>query len=453
MTGLSPNELAARYAKPLRQHIKEMRYADTMKRRICVMALMVVPACDGVADRGDSLRDGLGSVEVPADPVVENVGEGLWDGVAPWDIREAFTIGTVSGSAPYEFARIGSIDVDRDGNIFVWDLGHRRVRKFDNSGRFLLEMGADGGGPGEFSLSASGRVIGLGGMALVGDSLVVVHDPWAWKLVYFDKSGEVRRDVSLQDLSPPGSIIARRSHVLSDLGGGWLLLEHRNGYGSGKLKSPSDGQHALVRIATDGTDRDSLVVYPQERSIHVWFDDRNGEFFPKPFPAQWHWTVGPAGQIAFGFGGTYEITVYTESWEPDARMTRAVTPRAVTNADISDFRRRFPFGGGTDSLSPILRRFAEGVLRSLEMPETWPYFDDLVYDGVGRLWVRRPPSRGDLVAEWDVFDAELRYLGAVELPSDLVVLKITRDRIYSRVQDELGVHFVKVHQLFAADTS
>ena len=157
-----------------------------MKRRIYVMALMLVPACDGVADRGDSLRDGLGSVEVPADPLVENVGEGLWDGVAPWDIREAFTIGTVNGPAQYEFARIGSVDVDRDGNIFVLDLGHRRVRKFDNRGRFLLEMGADGGGPGEFSLSAPGRVIGLGGMTLVGDSLVVVHDPWAWKLVYFD---------------------------------------------------------------------------------------------------------------------------------------------------------------------------------------------------------------------------------------------------------------------------
>ena len=122
-----------------------MRYAETMKLRICVMALMLVPACDRVTHRGDSLRDGVRLVEAQAALVVENVGGGLWDGVAPWDIREAFTIGTVNGSAQYEFARIGSVDVDRAGNIFVWDLGHRRVRKFDNRGLFLIEMGADGG--------------------------------------------------------------------------------------------------------------------------------------------------------------------------------------------------------------------------------------------------------------------------------------------------------------------
>lgn len=428
-----------------------MRYADTMKLRICVMALMLVPACDRVTHRGDSLRDGVRLVEAQAVLVVENVGEGLWDGVAPWDIREAFTIGTVSGSAPYEFARIGSIDVDRNGNIFVWDLGHRRVRKFDNRGRFLREMGADGGGPGEFSLSASGRVIGLGGMALVGDSLVVVHDPWAWKLVYFDKSGEVRRDVSLQDLSPPGGILARRSHVLSDLGGGWLLLEHRNPYGSGKFASPSDGQHVLVRVTTDGTDRDTLVVYDQEDVIHQWLDDRHGEFFPKPFPARWYWTVGPAGQIAFGHGSKYEVTIYASSWDPRARMIRRIGPREITNVDIADFRRSFPFGGGLDSLSPDLRRVAATVLRNLEIPETWPFFDDLVYDDVGRLWVRRPPRRDDAEVEWDIFDVELRYLGSVRLPSNLVVLKITTDRIYSRMADDLHVHFVKVYEIFPAD--
>ena len=180
---------------------------------------------------------------------------------------------------------------------------------------------------------------------------------------------------------------------------------------------------------------------------------RHAESFPKPFPARWHYAVGPVGQIGFGHGGTYEITVYTQSWEASASMTRPVIPRRVTNADIDNFRRRFPFGGGMDRLQPRMRRLAATILGDLEIPDFWPFFDELIYDSVGRLWVRRPVRREDAVAEWDVFDAELRYLGAVQLASDLVVLKITGDRIYSRVQDDLGVHFVKVHELLAGDAS
>lgn len=422
-----------------------------MRLRTSVVALsyvtLLTAGCDLSVREDSSQPDHPSRVEQQALRVVENVGEGRWAGAAPWDIREALTIGTVNGPAPYEFFHISDIEVDVEGNIYVLDMRLRRVRKYTSTGRFLVEMGADGGGPSEFKRDPTGL---LGGMALVSDSFVVVHDPWAWKFVYFDRRGAFHHDVSLQHLPPPGNIRARLSYRLAELGRGWLLMSHKQPYGSGLLRTAIDGQYALVRVAADGSARDTLVTYYQDDDIVRSLDDRHSEFFPKPFPARWHWAVGPGGQIAFGHGGEYEITVYTAFWEPKARTTRAVTPREVTDADIADFHRRFPFGSGMDALSPRWRRLAASVLADFEFPASWPFFDRLVYDTVGRLWVRRPARPADAEHEWDVFDTELRYLGVMRLPSDLRVMKITRDRIYSIVRDELGVFYVKVHQLFPA---
>lgn len=83
-------------------------------------------------------------------------------------------------------------------------------------------------------------------------------------------------------------MLDRISDRLADPEGGWLLFEHRGSDGSGKMKSTSDGQHALVRVAAHGLARDTLVAYYQDDAIHHWVDDFHAESFPKPFPARWH---------------------------------------------------------------------------------------------------------------------------------------------------------------------
>ena len=399
-----------------------------MSRRIGVLLicglLAVLSGCPGSTDRGDDEADGA---------------------APPWTIREITTIGAVAGDEAYEFSRIGTVDVDRAGNIYVLDVGLRRVRKFSESGRFLAEMGADGGGPGEFSPGPN-AALSVGGMALVGDSMLVVHDPWDWTLALFDRAGESLDDVRLL-VPPPAPFYTRRSLRLADLGNGWIVIHFARWYGSGAARSASDGEHTLVRVALDGTRSDTLLTFRHDDVIFRSLDERRGELFGKPFPARWSWDVGPSGQIAVGQGGRYEITVHDREGRIAGRLRRVVDAPPVSRADVSRFRSRFPFGGGMRDLTPEERRVASQVLDELEFPATWPFFDDLKYDRAGRLWVRRHPVRDDDEAEWDIFDNGLGYLGSARLPRVLTVHRITDDRIYGTVRDSNDVDFVKVFAL------
>ena len=43
-----------------------------------------------------------------------------------------------------------SIDIDKDGNVYVTDTGNDRIQKFTSDGKFILKWGEEGNGDGEF---------------------------------------------------------------------------------------------------------------------------------------------------------------------------------------------------------------------------------------------------------------------------------------------------------------
>jgi hypothetical protein len=338
--------------------------------------------------------------------------------------------------------------VDSAGNIYVWDAGLRRVRKYSEDGRFLVQMGGDGGAPHEFSRSPnSGAALPLGGMALLGDSLVLIHDPWAPKLVFFDTDGDFHHDVPLHRMVQAARLLERISRRVHDLGGGFVLLYHQSPFGSRQHARPWDGQHALVRLSVDASSLDTLTTLAQRAVTHRWLNDRRGESFPNPFAREWRWAVSAEGRIAIGDGSMSAIAIHDRSWNRTTELRRDLPARPVTQADASSFRASFPHGSGVDSLPPGIRRLAADVLDELEIPTTWPFFDRLQYDDAGRLWVRRPPGRGDVTARWDVFDESLVHVATAVVPNDMMVMEIAGDRIYSLYRDQLDIHFVRVHQI------
>ena len=43
-----------------------------------------------------------------------------------------------------------SIDIDKDGNVYVTDTGNDRIQKYNSDGKFILKWGGEGVGDGEF---------------------------------------------------------------------------------------------------------------------------------------------------------------------------------------------------------------------------------------------------------------------------------------------------------------
>jgi hypothetical protein len=78
-----------------------------------------------------------------------------------------------------------------------------------------------------------------------------------------------------------------------------------------------------------------------------------------------------------------------------------------------------------------------------------PYFDDLLTDAVGRIWLRsyRLPWEGDAPQVWNVFEADGRSIARIELPGSLRVMHLGKDHVTGVVRDELEVEYVVVYRI------
>jgi DNA-binding beta-propeller fold protein YncE len=153
--------------------------------------------------------------------------------------------------------------VDATGNVYVQDVFHHRIVKFDAQGRVLARWGSEGSGPGQFVfLHPTGRWTGA--LAVAPDGTLYVAD-YSGRVQHFDGDGRHLGEWGSnmigagQILHPSGMAIdgsgriyiadADRHRIQVFDGVGTLLVAWgRNGHGPGELNSP----HSLA-IAPDGS--------------------------------------------------------------------------------------------------------------------------------------------------------------------------------------------------------
>ena len=85
------------------------------------------------------------------------------------------------GQGPGEFRDPRHVAIDKDGNVFVADVGNFRIQKFSTHGRFLDAWGYAGENDGEFQW--------ITGLALDADGMVYVLDARNCNVQKFDNDG------------------------------------------------------------------------------------------------------------------------------------------------------------------------------------------------------------------------------------------------------------------------
>ncbi len=376
--------------------------------------------------------------------VVTNPADGIWTAETRWAVEEDLRIGQVEGDSVYQFGDIGGIAVTGDGRIAVLDRQAARLSMFTSDGQFQSVIGRAGNGPGELGQGGGPLVLGRGDTLIVGD---LGNGRMNWYAADGTAAGSVR---------PPPQ------------GQGWPMRWQGTPAGDLAIQArplPAQGQARdtmdVVTLRTSAlTIIDTLLTFRSGESFSINQGAQEYQWFaPEPY-----WVINSDGDIWFGANQGHRFLLYG----PDGAARRVVT-RPGERVSVSE-QDRVIFNEvleGAWAGAGVPPQFLERLRASTRYAEQLPAFAQLFVGPDESLWVQRVLRPNELTPEglrllrqiggrsgmfdqlrglkgreWDIYDAEGRYLGVLELPARFEPIQVVDEDIYGVWWDDLDVQYV-----------
>ena len=331
---------------------------------------------------GDVLR-----VENPAVPI------------QPPEILEAEELWRVSGDDDDHF--LGSIDrivVDKYGTTFMLDTQLKEVAIYTPDGDFLMTLGREGEGPGEF--------IRPGDLFVDADGVVGVMQAMPGRIVLLAPNGDPLPSHPVPE-PPDGGLFMLGSMKWAP---GRLVIKpyQRRVDGDGVLH----GRDALIAIDGTGTE---IARYLEREWTRSAPDNKRIEGVYGGWPPDWD--VGLDGRVVVRTKyDVYELTVYLPDGEPDRIITREYETRRrrpeARQALQDYYDERWAGRRWSGNIGPVeyVTQDHDGDILEFHVR------DD------GTLWVLTSRGAYDAptgeVGTFDVFDREGRFERQVTLCGD-----------------------------------
>jgi len=411
------------------------------------LAALAIPLLLAACGPGGASSDGdgtwVGTITTDGDvTTVVNESGSVWGGTAT--LVEEASIGVESGADEYMFGRIGAVYAT-DELIYVLDAQVPAVRVYDHDGTFVRTLGGEGQGPGEYTspslLTAdnAGRVYlydsRLGRINIYGPDGAVL-DGWpfttsrccAWPM--YTLTGEAA----------------------------WAPVQEWN-------EDHSERRYGLQAVGPQGP-YGEITWIPELEHQQATYKVEGDFEDTAPFSPWLLWNPAPDGRMLAGASDTYRFEVHDRdgsklivqrTWEP-----------VPVPAEHKEWERR-----RTVSLR---RRYngADFTWDGAEIPDHKAAYTSLIPALSGETWVLRwgasirlDDCTEDPIAEgyqaayerpcWDnenivdVFGADGRYLGEVDVPDGVdpfaLTFSVDDDRVVAAVEDAEGVLKVKRYRL------
>ena len=341
------------------------------------------------------------------------------------------SIGVIEGPEALMFSNVKSAAWNADGNLVIADFGSGQIRTFSSEGELMRTVGRQGEGPGEF-LALSGAWPGV-------DGDVVAMDERLRRITEFGPSGEVVRVSRLEGVADAGMLRPRgpggTRSVFSSITTAAQLSD------GATIRPPV----LFVRHRLDGTMLDTVAQVPGYASTAK---NVNGNLQVLFVPLSSGPTATATGDgIAITGGDLYEVRFFDTNGSLSRIIRLSESPPALADHHMDAWLNAMAGENADADTKRRTRERYEGV----SLPATLPAYTDLVVADRGDLWARRYSLLGAATARWDVFGADGRYEGRVDLQATLRVMAVTDSQLLGIDRDALGVERVQVWKVTAAE--
>jgi hypothetical protein len=369
--------------------------------------------------------------------LVSSTDEGVWTPETRWTLQEKLKIGAIDGAPEYQFGQIGLIAIDSRQRLFVMDAQARHIRVFSPTGTYEQTIGGPGAGPGELGAQAIALYMGPGDTLLVPDFANQRVNRYA-------PNGTSSGSFPLRlENGIPMAINATRTGVIAEQVRPLSLPD----------RPAKDSMDVIVTLATDGTVRDTLMTFRPGGTLDFGGSQpRMTLFSPEPV-----WQLSDDMRLFFGISDDYRISVYASDGTLERIITKPFARDPVTERD-QEMVMEFFEEQVRDNVPPAAQQEAISRFRQMiHFAEFYPAFASVRVGPQGSMWVQHIQSPSTLSEEelaswnfiedigsrdWDVFDAEGRFLGVITMPPRFAPRTIVDNEVYGIWRDDLDVQYV-----------
>ena len=379
---------------------------------IALILVGVLAACGGSAAAAP------GSLLVQADTIGDSVTVRILGGSEWADtgvLVPEVAIGAADGPDEYLLGNIRSLAISAAGEIYAMDGQVPALRKYSAQGDYLMTLGREGSGPGEYRRPD-------GGLAVLSGGRVVLRDPGNSRMAVYDSGGNYLEQWSgvRSGFNTSRKMFRTDEDAVHTL----VILETD--------LPPWQWTYGFARFNPDGTMGDTAVVpkWDYERAMIRGEREGNSSMNGVPFAPGDHWTLLPNGHSAGGLANEYAFTIFRgdsvtrvirESWDPVPVLSEEADERE--RSATHNMRQNFP--GWTWNGPPI--------------PTLKPAYTNLLSGDDGRIWAQVPTlgtafmTEAEAAAEeerqerpvhryresvaFDVFSGSGDFLGHVKAPT------------------------------------
>lgn len=349
--------------------------------------------------------------------------------------KEELTIGEAEGDENYMFGSGISFNTDDEGNFYVTDWENHRIQKYDPEGKYLLTIGREGQGPGEFRGLSSPRF---------DKNKNLYSTDWSNRRIsFFNKNGQYLRQIRLQEryeniyINSKGFIVAYK----------WYTAQEANAMKQTLLYGLFDEKFNLV---TELFKDEITTPMPTRGDASSIAESLAKSFSSLAFRPQARIKLADNDFIYFGYPEKYEINVHSPEGKLKRKIIRDYESIPVSEKDKIGFVKML----GEEVPPALTEDIKKKVFQNIKYPKYKPAYQSFTLMENGWLAVIVDSVKDEYML-FDIFDKEGKYIAQFktteivipveELISELLFF-FKNGKVYAVITEE-GYKFVKRYSI------